>query len=547
MKTNTNMAENESGVVLIAVVCMTALAAILAAGLMNESGSQLKTCRRSVNMEQAFCVAEGGAERAVSYLQRVNSVSSATCLTGSIGNGNYLAFIVPSPSAGAGGSRTLSGQLDINPNNSSDNEFLLVTPDGTSITRDDLANDTTEYDSEPCVYYSGPASLIHVKPKGNGSQNSLIINGVVYTLNNSTTYDLVGDMNVVLQNDSRNNGNHRANGKWQLVSMNGDGVSLFDGSAAGSAGTEQFEIRSIGTVNNSRRTVILEGVRQDAWARFALWFDHSGGSIYFVGGEVMNGPVHSNMKIYLQDDPTFNAEVTSAATTWGQWSYQAVFNAGYQLGVPRDSMASVNFSNLLLNATLVITGSSSINLTGGTNVLVTNPQRGWVNNNYSLESNSLIYVKTFGGSIGTVNVGGTNLDGRLTIVADNHIQITNHIAYAVHPTNDSNDALGLVARSNVVVMTSAPNNLNIYAHIISCNTATNYSAGFYVSNYNSGYSRGALNVYGGMVENNRGAVGYGNAGYRKNYIYDTRFATDPPPHYPTVTNVYTWSNWRETP
>ena len=83
--------------------------------------------------------------------------------------------------------------------------------------------------------------------------------------------------------------------------------------------------------------------------------------------------------------------------------------------------------------------------------------------------------------------------------------------------------------------------------IISCSTISNFNGGFYVSNYNSRATSGRLTVYGGIVENNRGAVGQGTKGFQvKNYTYDERFATDPPPQYPTVTNVYTWRNWRET-
>ena len=161
MKTTDN-----SGVVLVAVVCLTAVTAILALGLLSESGSQLRLANRQMNMEQAFYAAEGGAERAVSYITRVG-VTVTTNITGSIGNGTYMTFIVP-----GGGSHTLSGSLGINPNNSPDNEFVLIKPDGTTITRDDLAGDTTEYDSAPCVYYDGPAILVHVKPKGNGSRQS---------------------------------------------------------------------------------------------------------------------------------------------------------------------------------------------------------------------------------------------------------------------------------------------------------------------------------------------------------------------------------------
>ena len=65
----------ESGVVLVAVICFTAVAAILAIGLMNESATQLRSAGKTVNFEKAFYVAEGGAERAVAYLRKGDAMA----------------------------------------------------------------------------------------------------------------------------------------------------------------------------------------------------------------------------------------------------------------------------------------------------------------------------------------------------------------------------------------------------------------------------------------------------------------------------------------
>ena len=565
---NIHKSRDESGMALITVICLTAMAAILAGGLMSESGSQLQTARTNIRLEQAFYVAEAGAERTVSYIRQAGTISQATCITGSIGNGKYISFIVPSPGnntgANAGNSHVLDGSLEINPNNSADNEFLLVKPDGTSITRDDLANDTTEYDSEPCVYYSGPAISIHVKPKGGGNQNTIIVDGVAYSLDNDTTYDFVGDMNVVVQNDGRNNGNNHANGKWQLGSINGGDVALFDGSASDAAGINQYEIRSIGTVKNTRRTVILEGVHQQSWARYALWYTSNPGGNYLMGPSVYDGPVHSNSKIYLWGNPTFNDEVTSSASTWGNWSANAIFNKGYQLGVPAQQLATtINFTNtagshcLKQLAGLVVTGATSISLRD-TNLFISNARRGWTNINYTtnhpdLLSTGMIYVASAGVTSGIVQIGGTNFNGRLTVVTESSIWITNHITYAVHPTNGSDDALGLIAQYDVVVRTNAPNNLNIFAHLIACDTRVANDSGFYVQNVNSRPDSGVLTVYGGIVEYNYGVEGvyYGSGKFtgfsEDNWTYDKRFQQAPPPFYPNVNNIYTWHNWRETP
>ena len=99
----------------------------------------------------------------------------------------------------------VGGSININPNNSPNNEFTMTTPDGT-ITRDNLINAYSGY--------SGNATVIRLKPKGNGNQNGLMVDGEIFPLNNGQTYVLTGDMTVNLYNTSNGNGN--AMGKWWI-------------------------------------------------------------------------------------------------------------------------------------------------------------------------------------------------------------------------------------------------------------------------------------------------------------------------------------------
>ena len=70
--------------------------------------------------------------------------------------------------------------------------------------------------------------------------------------------------------------------------------------------------------------------------------------------------------------------------------------------------------------------------------------------------------------------------------------------------------------------------------------------------YDEGDPRGELMVHGGIVQDDRGAVGTFNTGtgqtthgYYKNYTYDTRFESDPPPEYPPLNNQLVFGTWRE--
>ena len=117
-----------------------------------------------------------------------------------------------------------------------------------------------------------------------------------------------------------------------------------------------------------------------------------------------------------------------------------------------------------------MTGNTQVTLSG-TNALISNAGRGWTQHPYLLPlSNALIYVRTNSAN-GYASIGGA-LDGRLSLVSDYDLRITNHVRYAVHPTNGSDDALGLIARHDVIVRANAPNDVDIFAHIIAEGSAT---------------------------------------------------------------------------
>ncbi|MEX2213352.1 MAG: hypothetical protein WD768_04450 [Phycisphaeraceae bacterium] len=125
----------------------------------------------------------------------------------------------------------VTGALNINPNNSAQNEFTVDKPLATTMlgslakfTRDELHQTTPV--NVGGVYYDGPASRVLVKPKGNGNQNSLKINDVVYTVNNNTTYVFTGDLNIRVWNSHIQNG--KAMGQWwiSIDANTGAGVTI---------------------------------------------------------------------------------------------------------------------------------------------------------------------------------------------------------------------------------------------------------------------------------------------------------------------------------
>lgn len=119
------------------------------------------------------------------------------------------------------------------------------------------------------------------------------------------------------------------------------------------------------------------------------------------------------------------------------------------------------------------------------------------------------------------------------------------------PVNLAAGTLGLVAK-DITISSSAPRNLEIDAVCLAGGENTS-SGSFGVANYNSKTPTGTLTVIGGIIQKARGAVGTFNSstnqtmtGYAKNYKYDSRLASHPPPFYPT-TGQYERISWRVLP
>jgi hypothetical protein len=235
-----------------------------------------------------------------------------------------------------------------------------------------------------------------------------------------------------------------------------------------------------------------------------------------------------------------------------------------------NSAASTSLKSIASNVgTLgtVLSGSTTITFNGGAGAnggtfTVTNTRKGWVNHilTNSPTGDNIIYVANAvsGASdiLGTVYLNGGTVKGRVTIASEDDMTIAGNITYTTDPVANPNskDALGLLSYNDVWVGTTAPNNVTIDAAIMAtgASAAAGSPGSFGVINYNSGGTRGNLNVYGGIVQEIRGAVGQANVngslihGFSKNYSYDPRFINTPPPYYPTVSGVLKYTSWTES-
>jgi hypothetical protein len=331
------------------------------------------------------------------------------------------------------------------------------------------------------------------------------------------------------------------------------------GSPGGAPSVRRYRVRSTGTIGAVSQ-VVTNYIQTDNYARY-IWFTDSesygGTNVWFWDQDHLNGPTHTNGHFNIKGDPIFGGEVRSVDDYIRYFNdnhninSSNLSNSPYDLPVFQDTVTlgsdSINMPTQALslraastNGGLRLSGNSTILLKSNGTMDVTNSAKGWNNKNMALPANGALFVNN-----GNLNISGT-LNGRLTAGASSDINVTNNIIYANDPRlpgSTSTDTLGLISEGDVMINDSAPTNLEIDASIMALNTS------FMLENWWEGGARGTLSVFGGIIQKQRGPVGTFSgttkvSGYSKNYNYDVRLLSSPPPFVPTTGDYLTlsWEN-----
>jgi len=161
---------------------------------------------------------------------------------------------------------------------------------------------------------------------------------------------------------------------------------------------------------------------------------------------------------------------------------------------------------------------------------------------------------------GTIGVSGV-LRGRMTIYSTGSVIVLDDVRYTTDPsTGDCLDMLGIIATNNVTVANNSilgpqwitpagpdywknfDDTKDLYIHGVTMSLNTSFGAEQHdlgPTNANdcegSQNGRGCLYLYGGLIQESRGAVGTsGGHGYVKRYSYDRCVLRTPPPYFPTT-------------
>ncbi len=337
-------------------------------------------------------------------------------------------------------------------------------------------------------------------------------------------------------------------------------VAITDlGSPGGSPTIRRYRVRSTGTIGTTSQTV-TNYLQTDNYARY-IWFTDSesyqGTNVWFWDQDHLNGPTHTNGHFNIKGNPLFEGEVRSVDNyiryynNGNNINSSNLSNPPYDLPDFRDTVTlgsdtinmptqALNLRAASTNGGLRLTGNSTVVLNANGTMNVTNANKGWYNRNMPLPANGALFV-----NYGNLNLSGT-ISGRLTVGASGDINITNNILYANDPRlpgSTSTDVLGIIAESDVMIDEDAPDNLEIDGSIMALNTS------FMLEEWWTNGARGTLSVFGGIIQKQRGPVGTFSgttkiSGYSKDYNYDVRLLSSPPPFVPTTDDYITlsWEN-----
>jgi hypothetical protein len=331
---------------------------------------------------------------------------------------------------------------------------------------------------------------------------------------------------------------------------------------SGGSWLDAYEVISTGEKDGVLRQVKAT-VIAETFAMYS-WFIESdgGGYSWFRSGERFEGPIHVNGDLRIDGDPWFGGHVRAAGGLTLKEGSNPTFLRGYELhvdpislptrahvfatvkaaahsgGLPLDPMGNKTYYEVLLGDPYVGAFSyQGYNEDGSNHGL-----GGWV------DISGLNGAVWFGEDI---YIEGT-LDGQLTIGVDGSIHITDDILYAGStpgngPDPDCDDMLGLIAaghaKGDIIIDYTIPNQNDCEVHGVMMALQKTLKA----EDYQHHPLRGDFILYGGvfaeyavhLAEYRDGVV---SSGYGRDYHFDPRVASMPPPFFPFAGtfSIVTW-------
>jgi hypothetical protein len=281
-----------------------------------------------------------------------------------------------------------------------------------------------------------------------------------------------------------------------------------------------------------------------------FWFTENENGVYWITGDSIWGPVHTNGVLKTSGSPVFFDKVTAQlGMSPCPPDGSAQFLGGWEIGLANDIPTDMTF---LINAANTANAAAPINSKCLYNLPVTFDFQAdgsvirTVQGNPTdtvmvadIAPNGAIY------STAEVRVKGT-FHGETTILTTSTIWIDDDLVYADNPLTNPNstDLLGLVAKNNIYITENTVNNCDV--HIQAC--VMSIDGSFTAQNYSTRPVSGLLYMTGSIVQKYRGPVGTFNSGgimtgFSKRYRFDSRLSKISPPNYPFLKSLSLVSWW----
>jgi len=273
----------------------------------------------------------------------------------------------------------------------------------------------------------------------------------------------------------------------------------------------------------------------------------SGVTNWYITGSYMEGAIHTNQHLHIAGRPIFNGPVTQSEIVLPN-GYEGNpdtvnnpdFRKGFSFGVPGIVLSSSYDPSVFYGSfwwrswgkgsNLFETNTVITFLSDGTLRIIYYEDYPWGRGGWGRHQYDYIVPMPLDHLIlvcgGTASISGV-VNGQVTVVSDRDIIITNNLTYCSDPrTNpDCCDMLGIITLGNVVLDSSAPNDVSINACIVAPNGA------FCSSLPLNAPARGTVTFIGGVTSKYEGALGQFDSsgalvsGYRTVRYCDTRMDT----------------------
>lgn len=286
-----------------------------------------------------------------------------------------------------------------------------------------------------------------------------------------------------------------------------------------------------------------------------FWYTDDEKGVFWITGDTVWGPMHTNKIIKTKGSPVFFGKVTAylgiSPSPWtkkNKAQYLGGWEIGMEVDVPTDMtplIAAANSGN----------GGAPTNTKSiyDTEVEFDFQPDGTVIRTVSGNPPEIVTVSDIAptGAIYStqdIHVKGS-FNGQMTIYTEKDIWIDDDIKYADNPlTNpNSDDLLGLVAKNFINITDNAANSGDVTIQASMLAITGSYRA----ENYNTRSPGGTIYLTGSVAQSHRGPVGTFNwwgtlqSGFYKNYKYDDRLNLLAPPNFPTVTENLRLVEWWE--